>query len=267
MVNFRAQHQGAFRRTGGAARAAAFLVGAAVLLTACSGTVSTTGRSTSSSSGAPTASCPSPEPTVTVTATAGVEPSSAATESESTAPCPTATETVTVALHRSGEACTRSGDTYLAVEPALLCFRDKAGKALWMTAAQVRQTQVEIAKAKAAADVARKKAQAKAQEAARQKAAAAELEKAAAAAAAQKAAAEAQKAQAPAEQTPRRFVPEAPQNPPAPEAPAVPAAPDPGSVYYPNCAAARAAGAAPIYAGQPGYRPKLDRDGDGVACE
>ena len=38
-------------------------------------------------------------------------------------------------------------------------------------------------------------------------------------------------------------------------------------VYYPNCSAARAAGAAPIYAGQPGYRPGLDRDRDGVACE
>ncbi|MEX3654810.1 excalibur calcium-binding domain-containing protein, partial [Mycolicibacterium fortuitum] len=34
---------------------------------------------------------------------------------------------------------------------------------------------------------------------------------------------------------------------------------------YPNCAAARAAGAAPLYAGQPGYSSKLDRDGDGVA--
>jgi hypothetical protein len=39
------------------------------------------------------------------------------------------------------------------------------------------------------------------------------------------------------------------------------------SVYYPNCTAARAAGAAPIYRGQPGYRLGLDRDGDGVACE
>jgi hypothetical protein len=38
-------------------------------------------------------------------------------------------------------------------------------------------------------------------------------------------------------------------------------------VYYPNCTAARQAGAAPIYQGQPGYRPGLDRDGDGVACE
>ena len=39
------------------------------------------------------------------------------------------------------------------------------------------------------------------------------------------------------------------------------------SVYYPDCAAARRAGAAPLYAGQPGYRPGLDRDGDGIACE
>lgn len=39
------------------------------------------------------------------------------------------------------------------------------------------------------------------------------------------------------------------------------------SVYYKNCDAARAAGAAPIYEGQPGYRAGLDRDKDGVACE
>ena len=39
------------------------------------------------------------------------------------------------------------------------------------------------------------------------------------------------------------------------------------SVYYANCSAVRAAGADPIYAGQPGYSRKLDRDGDGIACE
>jgi hypothetical protein len=39
------------------------------------------------------------------------------------------------------------------------------------------------------------------------------------------------------------------------------------SAYYPNCTAARAAGAAPIRVGDPGYRAGLDRDGDGVACE
>ena len=41
----------------------------------------------------------------------------------------------------------------------------------------------------------------------------------------------------------------------------------PSYVYYANCAAVRAAGASPLYAGQPGYSRKLDRDGDGVACE
>ncbi|MFE9565496.1 excalibur calcium-binding domain-containing protein [Streptomyces sp. NPDC006487] len=40
-----------------------------------------------------------------------------------------------------------------------------------------------------------------------------------------------------------------------------------GSVYYKNCTAVRAAGAAPIRRGDPGYGRHLDRDGDGVACE
>lgn len=39
------------------------------------------------------------------------------------------------------------------------------------------------------------------------------------------------------------------------------------SAYYQNCSAARAAGAAPVYAGEPGYARRLDRDGDGVGCE
>ena len=38
-------------------------------------------------------------------------------------------------------------------------------------------------------------------------------------------------------------------------------------VYYKNCDEVRAAGAAPIHKGQPGYAAHLDRDGDGVACE
>ena len=53
---------------------------------------------------------------------------------------------------------------------------------------------------------------------------------------------------------------------PAPAGPA-PAAPAPAAVYYANCAAARAAGAAPLRAGQPGYREQMDGDRDGVACE
>ena len=54
---------------------------------------------------------------------------------------------------------------------------------------------------------------------------------------------------------------------PAPQsAPALALLPAQG-VYYANCTAARAAGAAPIMRGQPGYASKLDRDNDGVACE
>ncbi len=52
---------------------------------------------------------------------------------------------------------------------------------------------------------------------------------------------------------------------PAPPESSAPASP--ASVYYKNCDAARAAGAAPIQVGQPGYRKGLDRDGDGTACD
>lgn len=39
-----------------------------------------------------------------------------------------------------------------------------------------------------------------------------------------------------------------------------------GNVYYKNCDAVRAAGAAPIKRGDPGYAKHLDRDGDGEGC-
>lgn len=37
--------------------------------------------------------------------------------------------------------------------------------------------------------------------------------------------------------------------------------------YFPNCAAARAAGAAPVRRGDSGYASHLDRDNDGIGCE
>lgn len=40
-----------------------------------------------------------------------------------------------------------------------------------------------------------------------------------------------------------------------------------GSVRYRNCSEARAAGAAPVRRGEPGYAGHLDRDNDGVGCE
>lgn len=43
--------------------------------------------------------------------------------------------------------------------------------------------------------------------------------------------------------------------------------PPPIDVSFKNCQQVRAAGRAPIHAGQPGYGRHLDRDGDGIACE
>lgn len=64
------------------------------------------------------------------------------------------------------------------------------------------------------------------------------------------------------------------EHPPAPvvrpqpaPVPVAPSSPSQSSVYYKNCTAARAAGAAPVYAGQPGYGTHLDRDRDGIGCE
>lgn len=113
-----------------------------------------------------------------------------------------------------------------------------------------------IAAEKAAAD------KAAADKAAAEKAAA---DKAAAAkAAADKAAADAAAAKLAAEQAAAQQA-----APPAPAQQAVPAPAQqvPGTAYYANCAAVKAAGAAPLLAGQPGYSTTLDRDRDGVACE
>lgn len=42
---------------------------------------------------------------------------------------------------------------------------------------------------------------------------------------------------------------------------------DSNNVYFANCAAARAAGAAPVREGDAGYSLRLDRDRDGIGCE
>ena len=52
-----------------------------------------------------------------------------------------------------------------------------------------------------------------------------------------------------------------------PAAPAPAPEPAPAPVHFSSCKQAREAGAAPLYRGDPGYNPTLDRDNDGVACE
>jgi septal ring factor EnvC (AmiA/AmiB activator) len=67
---------------------------------------------------------------------------------------------------------------------------------------------------------------------------------------------------APVPQPATRVAPAAPtQAAPAPQAQTS------TSTYFKNCDAVRAAGAAPVRLGDPGYAGHLDRDGDGVGCE
>ncbi|MCI4656949.1 GmrSD restriction endonuclease domain-containing protein [Cryobacterium zhongshanensis] len=74
-------------------------------------------------------------------------------------------------------------------------------------------------------------------------------------------------APAPAAPAPAAPAPEpAPVVAPAPAAPA-PAPAAPATASYKNCDAVRAAGAAPIHPGDPGWQSKFDRDGDGIGCE
>lgn len=62
----------------------------------------------------------------------------------------------------------------------------------------------------------------------------------------------------------------APVIPPPTEAPTTTVPPTTTTtepVHYRSCRSARAAGALPLYAGQPGYGEHLDSDGDGEACD
>lgn len=54
---------------------------------------------------------------------------------------------------------------------------------------------------------------------------------------------------------------------PATPAPGKAAAKRGAAVFYRNCSEARAAGAAPVRRGDPGYGSHLDRDNDGSGCE
>ncbi|MFB8228563.1 DUF1524 domain-containing protein [Cellulosimicrobium sp. NPDC055967] len=55
--------------------------------------------------------------------------------------------------------------------------------------------------------------------------------------------------------------------PAPPPAPAPQPEPEPAPAFYQNCDDVRAAGAAPIRPGDPGFQSKFDRDNDGVGCE
>ncbi|VXC08828.1 excalibur calcium-binding domain-containing protein [Citricoccus sp. K5] len=179
-----------------------------------------------------------------------------------------------------GEAC--DADHLIMTQGAdtLYCDDDGQGEFVWFTAADHDAAEAEAQKVAAEQAAAEKEAaeKAAAEKEAADKAAAEEAaqkaaaEKAAADKAAEEKAAADQAAQAESE---RRAEAEA-ERQAAREREAAPApvparAPEPAqapaSANYANCSEARAAGAAPVYRGDPGYSKKLDRDGDGVGCE
>ncbi len=175
-----------------------------------------------------------------------------AQQSISATPTPTPSPTPS-ASNPANTTCAKAAETRNYKDKTFICTPGSDQKLVWMTDADSKRVVAE----KAAADKAAAEKVA-AEAAAAEKAAA---DKAAADQAAAQLAAEQAAAQQAAKQTP---VPAAPaQVAPAP----APVAPAPAAAYYANCAAAKAAGAAPLYAGQPGYRPGLDGDSDGKACE
>ena len=184
-------------------------------------------------------------------------------KSATATPTPTPTPTAT---NPANSKCTTAAATQKYNSQTYVCTMGSDQRLLWMTESDSKRVLAEKAAAEKAAAEKAAAEKAAAEQAAAEKAAAeqAAAEKAAAdkaaadAAAAQQAAAQQAAAQQAAQQAAKPA--------PAPAAPA-PAAPAPAAAYYGSCADARNAGAAPLYAGQAGYRAALDRDKDGVACE
>lgn len=206
---------------------------------------------------------PATEPAPTAIAPLA-EVNAAVTTSATPSPSPTPSPAPKYVLL---EKCVENGESVVEGSDTFVCTLDDEGVLVWMgesdsqklVAQRAEEKRVEVkrvadekvAAQKAATEkVAAEKAateKAAAQEAAAAKAAADETARVAAEQAAQKAAQEqAAQEQAPAIQ-------------PLVEVPA--------AVYYANCTEAKAAGAAPLYRGDPGYRSKMDGDSDGVACE
>ncbi len=196
---------------------------------------------------------------------------SPASQSATATPTPTPTATNPV-----NSTCATAAATQEYNSQTLTCTMGSDQRLVWMNEADSKRVIAEKAAAdKVTAEKAAVKkaavAKAAAAKAAAEKAAAekAAAEKAAAQkAAAEKAAAEKAAAEqaAAARQAAEAAAAQAPKPAPAPVAPA-PAPAAPASAYFANCSAAKAAGAAPLYRGQPGYRPAMDGDSDGVACE
>ncbi|WP_327077657.1 excalibur calcium-binding domain-containing protein [Pseudarthrobacter siccitolerans] len=180
----------------------------------------------------------------------------------------TATPTPTpTATNPANSKCTTAAATQKYNSQTYVCTTGSDERLVWMTESDSKRVLAAKAAAEKAAAEKAAAEKAAAEQAAAEKAAAEQA--AAEKAAADKAAADAAAAQQAAAQQAAKPAPAPAAPAPAVPAPAVPApaAPAPASVYYANCAAAKAAGAAPVRAGMPGYGTHLDRDGDGIGCE
>lgn len=166
----------------------------------------------------------------------------------------TATPTAT---NPANSACLTASETRKYNDDLFVCTMGYDQRLVWLSEAESKRVvDLKAAEVKAAADkvLADKAAAEKvaADKAAADRAAAEKV-------AADKAAADKAAADKAAAEKAARYVP------PAPVAPAVPA--PPAAAPFANCTAARAAGAAPVYRGTPGYGTHLDRDKDGIGCD
>lgn len=185
---------------------------------------------------------------------------------KSAAATPTPTPTAT---NPANSKCPTAAATQKYNSQTYVCTMGSDQRLVWMTESDSKRVLAEKAAAEKAAAEKAAAEKAAAEQAAAEKAAAdkAAADKAAAdKAAADKAAADAAAQKAAAQQQAAKPAPAPAPAAPAPAVPA-PAVPAPAAAYYGSCADARNAGAAPLYAGQAGYRAALDRDKDGVACE
>jgi len=194
----------------------------------------------------------------TASSTGGQTESALVEVSATATPTPTATNPAKTACLTADETKTFNG-------ALLVCTMGADQRLVWLPEAESKVIVAKAAADKVAADKAAADKVA-AEKAAADKAAAdrAAADKVTAdKVAAEKIAADKVAAQqAAAAQQSARTVPVAPVAPAVPAVPAVPAA-----AAYANCTAARAAGAAPVYRGSPGYGTHLDRDGDGIGCD
>lgn len=152
------------------------------------------------------------------------------------------------------DECVSEGTSFVESGGTLSCTKNDKGLLVWMTEADAKTLLAERAEVTRVAQEKAVEEKVAAEKVVAEKAAA---EKVAAEQAAAVQAAADEAARVAAEQAAQQ---QAPPIQPLLEAPA-------GDVYYANCSEAKAAGAAPLYIGQPGYRPKMDGDSDGIACE